>query len=150
MSALPLSPRIELRHVRLLQLQILRQRVKPGLRAQPARRRKLGARTSARATIMATARSRCRDGCGASRLSRPNRLSVPSTAATCPCGRLRSISCASPAGTSLSPRSARRSTSIASGGSIDPLSVSLQTAANHMSAALADLRVALSQYLHER
>jgi RNA polymerase sigma-70 factor, ECF subfamily len=32
----------------------------------------------------------------------------------------------------------------------DTLSVSPQTVANHMSAALADLRVALSQYLHER
>ena len=44
------------------------------------------------ATAIAVTRSRCRDGAGSISSSRPRARSEPSTAATCPCGRLRVIS----------------------------------------------------------
>ena len=44
------------------------------------------------ATAIAVTRSRCRDGAGSISSSRPSARAVPSTAATCPCGRLRAIS----------------------------------------------------------
>ena len=45
-----------------------------------------------RAVIMAVTRFRIRDGFGSISSSRPRERSVPSTAATCPWGRLRMIS----------------------------------------------------------
>jgi hypothetical protein len=68
------------------------------------------------ATTMAVTRSRCREGTGPVSSSSPSDPIVPSTAATCPCGRLREISNApsSPAGGS--PFSARSSAcTVASG-----------------------------------
>ena len=47
------------------------------------------------ATSIAVTRSRRRDGAGSISSSIPRRRAVPSTAATCPCGRLRVISNAS-------------------------------------------------------
>ena len=47
------------------------------------------------ATSMAHTRSRRRDGAGSISSSMPSARAVPSTAATCPCGRLRVISNAS-------------------------------------------------------
>ena len=44
------------------------------------------------ATAIAVTRSRCRDGTGSISSSSPSARAVPSTAATCPCGRLRAIS----------------------------------------------------------
>ena len=48
----------------------------------------------AAATIIAVTRSRRRDGAGSITSSRPSERSVPSTAATCPCGSERVISSA--------------------------------------------------------
>ena len=47
------------------------------------------------ATSIAVTRSRRRDGVGSMSASRPSRAALPSTAATCPWGRLRVISKAS-------------------------------------------------------
>jgi len=44
------------------------------------------------AVIIAVTRSRCRPGTGLISSSIPSERIVPSTAATCPCGRLRLIS----------------------------------------------------------
>ena len=73
------------------------------------------------AVIIAVTRSRCRDGAGSISPSSPSSRTVPSTAATCPCGRLRLISNApsSPAGGR--PFSARDSASTLASGQDDKL-----------------------------
>ena len=73
----------------------LAQRAGRGLGAQPARGRQLRTRSITPATSIAVTRSRIRDSAGSSSCSSPSRRAVPSTAATCPCGRLRSTSNAS-------------------------------------------------------
>ena len=67
--------------------------------------------------IIARHRSRSREGARSSSRGKPSRLAAVSTASTCPCLRARTISNASPAGTSATPLSASVSASIASGGS---------------------------------
>jgi hypothetical protein len=73
------------------------------------------------AVIMAVTRSRRREGTGSITCSRPSERMEPSTAATCPCGRLRVISNmpSSPAGGS--PFSARDSASTLASGQDDRL-----------------------------
>ena len=74
------------------------------------------------ATSMAVTRSRRREGTGSISSSSPSRSAVPSTAATCPCGRLRVISNASASSTAAAgPLSARASASTLCSGQRDRL-----------------------------
>ena len=74
------------------------------------------------AISMASTRSRLRDGAGSISSSIPSRRAVPSTAATCPCGRLLLISNASASSTCAGrPLSTRASASTLSSGQRDRL-----------------------------
>ena len=87
----------------------------------------LEAGLATRATINARARSRSAQA-GPSRAARPRRSAIAHTAATWPCGKLRSISQPSPATTWLLPARAWRTSSITSAGRCDKLaSVSFLT-----------------------
>ena len=74
------------------------------------------------ATSIAVTRSRHREGAGSISSSTPSRRAVPSTAVTCPCGRLRVISNASErSSVAGKPLSARRSFSTLCSGQRDRL-----------------------------
>ena len=74
------------------------------------------------ATSIAHTRSRRRDGSGSISRSMPSARAVPSTAATCPCGRLRVISNASPKSSfGGNPLSVRASASTLCSGQCDRL-----------------------------
>src|SRR6266542_4751706 len=64
---------------------------------------------------------RFREGARSSSRASPSLLAIPSAARTCPCGSERSVANTSPAATSASPASARRSASIAAAGSFETL-----------------------------
>src|SRR5258705_4768809 len=73
----------------------LAQRAGGGLGAQPRANASLEPGPITCAISIAVTRSRQRDGAGSISSSMPSRRALPSTAATCPCGRLRVISNAS-------------------------------------------------------
>src|SRR5271165_3523121 len=87
----PVHRRIQIVLVTAGHPEYLPQRAGGGLGAQPPRGGQLGAGAITCATSIAVTRSRRRERAGSISSSTPSRRAVPSTAATCPCGRLRVI-----------------------------------------------------------